>query len=110
MGLGAFNLVRASAYREVGGHQVLALEVLDDIELGRLMGAAQLRQDILLGHGMVAVEMYHSVLEMFHGIQKNVFTFLDYSALKLVAATLITFAFSIWPWTGIILAGDAARW
>lgn len=110
MGLGAFNLVRASAYREVGGHQVLALEVLDDIELGRLMGAARLRQDILLGHGMVAVEMYHSVLEMFHGIQKNVFTFLDYSALKLVAATLITFAFSIWPWAGIILAGGAARW
>ena len=110
LGVGAFNMVRATAYRAVGGHAALAMEVLDDIELGRLMGEGELRQDFLLAHGMVKVEMYHSAPEMFRGIQKNVFTFLDYSVWKLLAATLITMAFSVWPWAGVLFTDGAAWW
>jgi uncharacterized membrane protein (UPF0136 family) len=103
-------MVRAASYRAVGGHAALAMEVLDDIELGRLMGEARLRQDLLLANGMVTVEMYHSALEMLRGLQKNVFTFLDYSVWKLLAATLVTVAFSVWPWAGILLTGGATWW
>jgi cellulose synthase/poly-beta-1,6-N-acetylglucosamine synthase-like glycosyltransferase len=87
LGVGAFNLVRSAPFRALGGHETLAMEVLDDIELGGLMGASKLRQDMLLGHGMVSVEMYGTAAEMFRGIQKNVFTFLEYSAWRLFAAT-----------------------
>ena len=110
LGVGAFNMVRAASYRAVGGHEALAMEVLDDIELGRLMSQGDLRQDFLLARGMVTVEMYRGALEMFRGIQKNVFTFLDYNVWKLLAGTLVTFAFSVWPWAGIFLTDGATRW
>jgi glycosyltransferase involved in cell wall biosynthesis len=37
MGIGAFNLVRAAAYRRVGGYEVLRMEVVDDMKLGMLV-------------------------------------------------------------------------
>jgi hypothetical protein len=110
MGIGAFNMVRASSYRAVGGHAAIAMEVLDDIELGALMGERRMRQELLLGLGMVAIEMYHGALEFFRGIQKNLFAFLDYSAWKLLAASVVTFAFSIWPWAAILLTSGTTRW
>jgi hypothetical protein len=109
LGIGAFNLVRAAAFRAAGGHAALAMEVLDDIELGRLMGAKG-PQDLVLGTGLVSVEMYRDALEMLGGIQKNVFTFLRYSAPMLVAATVATFALSVWPWVGIVMTEGATRW
>ena len=110
LGIGAFNMVRAAPYRAVGGHEALAMEVLDDIELGRLMGEGELRQDFLLAMGMVTVEMYRSAMEMFRGIQKNVFTFLDYSVWKLLGGTLVTVAFSVWPWAAIFFTHGATLW
>ena len=109
MGIGAFNLVRTGAYREAGGHATLAMEILDDIELGRLMAGGG-RQDLLLGEGMVSVEIYRTAMELFRGIQKNVFTFLGYSAWVLVAATIGVFALSVWPWVGLFATGGPARW
>ena len=109
MGVGAFNLVRTSAYRDAGGHETLAMEILDDLELGRLMGRTG-RQDLLLGEGMVRVEIYRTPTELFRGIQKNVFTFLGYSAWTLVAATLGTFALTVWPWLGLLVTEGPTRW
>jgi glycosyltransferase involved in cell wall biosynthesis len=37
LGFGAFNLVRANAYRECGGYEALRLTVLDDVKLGLLL-------------------------------------------------------------------------
>jgi hypothetical protein len=110
VGIGAFNMVRAAAYRDAGGHETLAMEVLDDIELGRLMAKRAGRQEMMLAHGQVEIEMYASAMEFLRGIQKNVFTFLDYSAWMLLAATAWTFAFSVWPWVGPFVTEGAARW
>jgi glycosyltransferase involved in cell wall biosynthesis len=110
LGVGAFNMVRADAYRAAGGHERLAMEVLDDIELGVLMSRSGGRQDLLLAFGMLYLEMYPGMWELFRGIQKNVFTFLDYSALKLLAATIVVFSFSVWPWIGPFIAEGVGRW
>ena len=39
-GVGAFNLVRADAYRDIGGHAALRFEVIDDLKLGLLVARA----------------------------------------------------------------------
>jgi glycosyltransferase involved in cell wall biosynthesis len=110
LGVGAFNLVRRDAYRAAGGHETLRLDILDDIELGRLMGEGGRRQDLLLAHDMIHIEMYASAAEMISGIQKNVFTFMEYNVLGLVAATLVTFVTYVWPWLGILVTEGATRW
>ena len=110
LGVGAFNLVRSAAYRAAGGHATLALQVLDDIELGRMMGEGGRRQELMLAHGVIEIEMYASAGEMIHGIQKNAFTFLEYSVWYLIAATILIFATSAWPWLGMLVTDGATRW
>lgn len=110
MGIGAFNLVRAEAYRAAGGHAEIAMEILDDVMLGKSIKDHGFSSDILVGADMLSVEMYRSTGEMMRASQKNSFTFLDYSMPKLVAATLVTFALSVWPWIGALALDGPARW
>lgn len=110
LGIGAFNLVRTTPYRAAGGHGALAMEVVDDVQLGHLMGEAGGRQDLVMGHGLVSVEIYPNVLETLKGVQKNAFAFLEYSAIVLLAATAGTFALSVWPWVGLLVTEGATRW
>src|SRR6185436_17014531 len=49
MGIGAFNLVRTTAYRQCGGYEALRLTVLDDIKLGLLLRRAGKRTRGFLG-------------------------------------------------------------
>jgi hypothetical protein len=44
VGVGAFNLVRASAYRRCGGYEALRLTVVDDMKLGINSTFVTLRQ------------------------------------------------------------------
>jgi hypothetical protein len=37
VGIGAYNLVRAAAYRRIGGYEALRMEVIDDMKLGLLL-------------------------------------------------------------------------
>jgi cellulose synthase/poly-beta-1,6-N-acetylglucosamine synthase-like glycosyltransferase len=48
-GSGAFNLVRAAAYRQCGGYEKLRLTVLDDVKLGQLLVRAGKRTRAFLG-------------------------------------------------------------
>jgi hypothetical protein len=68
------------------------------------------KQELMLAHGFVKLEMYRTAGELLRGIQKNVFTFLEYSASMLCAATLITFSSSVWPWLGPFVTDGLARW
>lgn len=49
VGIGAFNLVRATAYRQCGGYEALRLTVVDDIKLGLLLSRAGKRTRAFLG-------------------------------------------------------------
>src|SRR5262245_51934252 len=49
VGIGAFNLVRADAYRQCGGYEALRLTVVDDIKLGLLLRRAGKRTRAFLG-------------------------------------------------------------
>lgn len=109
LGIGAFNLVRASAYRIAGGHASIPMEIIDDIELGRLMGEHG-RQDMLFGMRMISVEIYRSIAEMLGGLQKNMFAFVGFSGWILLAVSLGTLALSVWPWIGAIATEGATRW
>src|SRR5258705_480936 len=49
IGIGAFNLVRASAYARAGGHERLRMELLDDLGLGLIVKKSGARS-MLAGH------------------------------------------------------------
>ena len=67
LGMGAFNLLRGSAYRACGGYEALRLTIVDDIKLGLLLhraGNARCvprwsRRGVPLGHHCAAHDESH---------------------------------------------------
>ena len=105
MGIGAFNLIRASAYRAIGGHEPVALRPDDDLRFGKLVKDDGYRQDVLNGRGMVTLEWYRSVAELIDGLMKNMFAGMGYRVSLVIAATLAALVMHIWPWIGVWVTG-----
>jgi len=78
MGIGAFNLVRAAAYRQCGGYEALRLTVLDDMRLGLLLRRAGKRTRAFLGVDDVECHWGNTVGSMVKIMEKNYFAALDY--------------------------------
>ena len=105
MGIGAFNLIRMSAYRAMGGHEPVALRPDDDLKFGTLVKDRGYTQDVLNGRGMVTVEWYRSVAELIDGLMKNMFAGMEYNVSLVIAATLAALVMHIWPWIGVWVTG-----
>ena len=110
VGIGAFNLVRRSAYQNVGGHTRIALRPDDDLRLGQLLKRAGARSDLLLSQGWVRVEWYRSFPEMFRGLEKNVFAGADYSVAKMAAMTVVTLLIHVFPFVFLLVCKSMFLW
>lgn len=78
IGAGAFNLVRADAYRSVGGHAPLRLEVADDLKLGMILRRSGVRQGCILAGDQVHVRWQDGFWGSLRGMHKNFFAGLEY--------------------------------
>jgi glycosyltransferase involved in cell wall biosynthesis len=110
VGIGAFNLVRADAYRRTGGHAAIPLAVIDDMMLGKLLKNAGCRQHVLHGKGLLRLEWYDSAGAMIRGMEKNSFAGLDYSIGKLIVVTLAILLLRVWPWIALFMTTGTTRW
>jgi len=79
LGVGAFNLVRRSAYEAIGGFQSLRMEVLEDLRLGWMLKRAGYRQRIALGQGLAAVRWSDGAWGVVRNLEKNLFALHRYS-------------------------------
>lgn len=108
-GVGAFNLVRTSTYRKLGGHVPIHLRPDDDIRLGKLMKSGGF-SELVLGEGAISVAWYASVREMIHGLTKNAYAAADYRwwlAPFSVGAIALGY---LWPIAALCVATGAAWW
>jgi hypothetical protein len=109
IGIGAFNLVRSTAYRLVGGHETIRLRPDDDIKLGKIIKQAGLRQDAAYAPEYLAVEWYASLGEVVRGLEKNAFAGADYNIPLVVAGALCQTLCSIWPFAAIFVSSGPSR-
>jgi glycosyltransferase involved in cell wall biosynthesis len=127
IGIGAFNLVRAAAYRQCGGYEALRLTVVDDMKLGLLLRRAGRRTRAFLGVDDVECYWGTTVSEMVKIMEKNYFAAIDYRVglvvagsvfvilvfailvLGLVSGTPAGFAAAFSPLSLILPAGILAR-
>lgn len=109
-GIGAFNLVRASALAAVGGLEPIRLRPDDDIKLGKLLKQHGRRQRFVDGAGSVSVEWYRTAWEMVRGLEKNAFPFLDYSVTRTLAGCALFAVLTLWPWSALGLTDGIAWW
>ena len=109
VGIGAFNLLRADAYRRIGGHEPIRMRPDDDMKLGKLVKAAGLRQALAMGRGLVRVEWYSSLREVARGLEKNSFSGVEYSVVRLVGSTFALLAFNVWPFVAVFVTSGVTR-
>jgi glycosyltransferase involved in cell wall biosynthesis len=107
LGMGAFNMVRRTAYDRCGGHAAIRLDVLDDVKLGKLIKSNGLRQDALDANGGLRVQWQESFFGVIRGLEKNGFAIFDYSLTKLVVYSAIVFLLNLFPYLAIVLWPDA---
>jgi cellulose synthase/poly-beta-1,6-N-acetylglucosamine synthase-like glycosyltransferase len=88
VGIGAFNLVRAAAYRECGGYEALRLTVVDDVKLGLLLRRAGKRTRGFLGADDVECHWGTTVGSMVKIMEKNYFAITDFRVGLVVAGSL----------------------
>ncbi len=109
IGIGAFALLRAEAYRQAGGHVAIRLRPDDDLALGRLIKGAGLRQEAVFGAEDVAVQWYPDLGSALRGLNKNAFAGLGYSTVRLGAVVLALLATNVLPFAAVAFAGGLAR-
>jgi glycosyltransferase involved in cell wall biosynthesis len=73
IGVGAFNLVRRSAYEALGGFTALRMEVLEDMRFGWKLKRAGYRQCVVLGPGLARVRWSHGAWGVVRNLEKNLF-------------------------------------
>ncbi len=105
IGIGAFALLRADAYRRAGGHAAIRLRPDDDVALGRLVKGAGLRQEAVFGAEDVVVEWYPDLGSALRGLNKNAFAGLGYSTLRLSVVVLALLVTNVLPFLALPLVG-----
>ncbi len=86
-GIGAFNLIRRSAYDRIGGHRLLRMDLVDDFKLGMLLKESGARQRFFDGAGLVHCPWHRGARNVVRGLEKNFFSGFNYSLIYLTAAT-----------------------
>jgi glycosyltransferase involved in cell wall biosynthesis len=112
LGIGAFNLVRAAAYRQCGGYEALRLTVVDDVKLGLLLRRAGKRTRAIIGGDDAECHWGTTVWSMVKIMEKNYFAALDYRLGLVIAGSIfviLIFAiliFGLISWTpaGLVAA------
>ncbi|MCP4172372.1 MAG: glycosyltransferase [Fuerstiella sp.] len=98
VGVGAFNLIDAEFYRSFGGHTAIAMDVIDDAKLGKLVKQHGGTQDFIGAPGLLSIRWYDSLWEVITGLEKNGFAALNYSLTSVMLCTVVFFATMMLPY------------
>ncbi len=109
IGVGAFNLIRAAAYRAIGGHQQLKTQVVDDLFLGKKLKYAGFHQDCLFAQNHVSVPWYDSIADMVSGLMKNVYSLFHYKILLVIPVILFMVFLTIVPLVGLLFCTGVSQ-
>jgi hypothetical protein len=105
MGVGAFNLVKRTAYEKAGTHTVISLRPDDDLKLGERVKKAGFKQDVVFGDREIWLEWYTSLGQFVNGLMKNTFSVSNYNLGMAFGMALSTFLIIVLPVPLLILAG-----
>ena len=109
MGVGAFNMIRAEAYWELGGHAAFKMHPIDDIMLGKRVKQQGFTQDCLQGGDFVQVRWYENLSELVSGLMKNIFALYSYRIDYVAAAVFGIVLFTIVPLWGLLIPQEMVK-
>ena len=101
IGIGAFNLIRTSAYQRIGGFHALRMEIIEDLGLARRVKAAHLRQRIVFGRNLVSIHWASGTAGLVNVMTKNIFSGFRFHRSLLLAACAWLALFNVLPFVAL---------
>jgi glycosyltransferase involved in cell wall biosynthesis len=104
VGVGAFQLLKRSAYEAAGTHRRLAMEVVDDMKLGKIVKQAGFRSSVGLAQEAVVVRWHAGLGNLVRGVTKNFFAAVGYNLGLALVAALGTLLLNVAPFVAIFIS------
>jgi len=108
MGVGAFNLVRRTAYEAVGTYERLRFEVVDDMKLGKVIKEAGFRQRVVLGN-LIEIRWAHGARGVVNNLTKNFFAVMSFQAWRAIGGSIVVAILNLMPFFGVLFAPGWTR-
>ena len=103
-GVGAFQLLKRAAYEACGTHRRLAMEVVDDMRLGKIVKQSGFLSGMGVAENFVSIRWHAGLGNIIRGVTKNFFAALNYNLALVVLALIGLLATNVLPFVGVIFA------
>jgi len=109
MGVGAFQLLKRSAYEAAGTHRRLAMEVIDDMKLGKIVKQAGFRSGVGIAQDSLVVRWHAGARNLINGVTKNFFASSGFSVPRVVISIVGLFLMNVVPFVGLVFGHGWVR-
>jgi glycosyltransferase involved in cell wall biosynthesis len=109
VGIGAFQLMKRSVYEACGTHRRLAMEVVDDMKLGKLVKQSGFRTCVGVAQESLVVRWQAGLGNLIRGVTKNFFAALGYNVPFVIVAIGGMLLMNVAPFVGVIFAHGWVR-
>ncbi len=101
VGVGAFQMLSRNCYEAIGAHRRLAMEVVDDVKLGKLVKLGGFRSGVATAETLVRVRWQHGIGNIIRGTTKNFFAGTGYSLVNTLVQLTGLLALNVLPFAAI---------
>ena len=109
VGVGAFQMVKRTTYEACGTHRRLAMEVLDDVMLGKIVKRGGFHSGVAVAQDSVSVRWHAGIANLIRGVEKNFFATAQFSGPMVCAQTIGILALNVLPFFGIFFGHGWVR-
>jgi glycosyltransferase involved in cell wall biosynthesis len=109
VGVGAFQMLTRAAYERSGTHQRLAMEVVDDMKLGKIVKMAGFRSGVAVAQNYVSVAWHLGLGNLVRGVEKNFFAGAQFRVAVVAAQVSVLVLMNVVPFLGLIFGHDWVR-
>lgn len=109
VGVGAFNLVRRSAYEQIGGWAVMRNAVIEDMKIGQVLKQAGFVQHVVLGRDLASLHWAAGAMGMVNNLGKNFYAFAKFRWYLAVLVVLGILAVHVAPFALLFLAPGLSK-
>src|SRR5882762_8710738 len=102
VGIGAFQLLKRSTYEACGTHRRLAMEVIDDMKLGKVVKRSGFHSGVVIAQDSVVVLWHDGIGNLTRGVTKNFFAAFGYDLGFVAAGISSLLLLNVAPFLGII--------
>lgn len=109
VGVGAFQLVRRLAYEASGTHRRLAMEVVEDMKLGKIVKQSGFRSDCAVAQDFVALRWHAGLGNLVRGVTKNFFAGAGYDLWRVSVILAGLLMMDILPFASVLFGHGWVR-